>query len=197
MTEQTTNKEVELIKKTLNLKQLQFVDYCLTGYTPAEAYEMAGLNTDPDANLEDDATLLRRTPRIKMYIDALQRCVAQRTIMTLEAADQRLTDMAMCDPTDIIELGTTYKDFKTGLPVKEVRLKNIDNLTEAQKAAIVSIKPVPGGVEVKMVDKLKALDMLIRRKGGFKDVQELNINGNVEVFAMVGDNGRGPKKDGD
>lgn len=194
MTEHITSKEVEDIKKTLSMEQLQFVDHCLTGYTPAEAYDMAGLNTDPQANLEDDARRLRNTPRIKLYIDSLQRCVAQRTIMTLVAADQRLTDMAMCDPTDIVKIGKSYEDKKTGIPVTMVTLKDVNLLTEAQKAAIVSIKPVSGGVEVKMVDKLKALDMLIRRKGGFKDVQDININGKVETFVMIGDNGRGPKE---
>jgi hypothetical protein len=71
-------------------------------------------------------------------------------------------------------------------------------MTIGQKASVASIKaPAAGGLEIKTVDKLKAIEMLIKQKNGGMDKIDVTTNGKAVVFAMCGDNGRGPTPDED
>ena len=201
MTEEKTKitDEIEGLKKCLTIKEQLFVDKILSGARVVDAYRDAGLfygEIERD-KLRGMAVALRSSPKIQAYIDAIQRSVAIRSVMTLDAIDQRLTDIAMTNVTDVIEIGEVF--FPTGpggsesAPVQMTSIKDFENMTEAQKAAISSIKPVSGGLEVKFHDKVKVMELLAKRKSGFVDKQEIKHYGKIETIAFLGDNGRGPK----
>ena len=196
MTENTDkpklNPEIERIKAALSLEYLNFVDAYLRGMTPCEALAHAGFATGEAAADKAAAERILNAPKIKLYIDALERSTAQRSLMTLDAVDARLTDIAMTDVVDLLEVGTPYEN-ENGDWHTPVNLKNVDELTAAQKAAITSIRANgAGGVEIKCADKLKALELLAKRRGGFKELVDVSLAGNVHIFANVGDNGRAP-----
>lgn len=198
MTEETKielSSDLELLKKALTIKQLEFVHGLAHGMTELEAFENAGLAQNDDTD-RSNASRLARAPKIRLYKEALQREVATRSVMSLEAVDQELTNIASADVTDVIKVGEWVESIgKRGPiahPVLEVSMVEFDDLTDAQRAAIKKIKPVPGGVEVVMHDKMKALELLAKRHQGFTEKIDMNVDSNVQVFAFVGDNGRGP-----
>ena len=192
---QTLTKEVEDLKQALTLQELEFCDLVIRGVLPVNAVEKAGLSPTPDKKIADR---LMESFVIQEYIDALQRQVAVRSVMTLEKIDQRLSDIAMTDTTDVVEVGDVFTpidaDGCQGEPIQIVTIKDIDKLTEAQRAAIAQIKPCKGGLEIKLHDKVKVMELLAKRRGGFVEKQEVSHAGNVQIYTMVGDNGRGPKQ---
>jgi hypothetical protein len=124
--------------------------------------------------------------------------VAERSVLTLEAIDQKLSDIAMTDILDVAELGPPVLDAD-GNMVRPVMIKGEEDLTSAQRASLKKIKNCKdGGLEIETHDKLKALDMLIKRRSGYIKKEEINVTGNaIQVIACVGDNGRGPKPKSD
>lgn len=179
------------IYDALSVQHQTFVEAYLRGDTPLDALREAGLASGGPADATAAAALLR-APLVRAYVDAMHRTAAERSILTLEAIDQRLTDIAMTDVIDVCEIGQPVID-EDGIEHTPIRLRHPAELTAAQRAAIASLKTIDGGVEIKMVDKLKALELLAKRRGGFVNVSDVNVSGGLTtVFAMCDDNGRGP-----
>ena len=65
---------------------------------------------------------------------------------------------------------TDYAEVKDG----RVLLKNTENLNEQQIRAIAGIKDGKYGIEIKLNDKEKALELLGRHLGMFKDKVEVS-----------------------
>ena len=64
--------------------------------------------------------------------------------------------------------GTDYASIISGA----VMMNDTEELTEEQKAAIVSIKQTKEGVEVKLANKLKAIELLGKHLGIFSGCGE-------------------------
>lgn len=187
-----TNKDIEELKTLLPINYLTFIDKYIEGYDPLSCVQFAEMSTGDNSEDRNIAERVLEAPASKAYISAIKGLVTSNSIMNLEAADRRITQIASSDPLDVIEIGETYED-KKGSQITQISLK--DNLTMAQRAAIKSIKPCEGGLEIKFEDKMKALDMIIRRNGGYTDVIKNEVSGNVHVYAAIADNGRGPTND--
>lgn len=189
MTEIKLSRELEDIKRNLKATELRFCEMVFEGMAPIDALVESGLNAVKDAPMADRVV---RAPVIAAYIDALRRQVATRAVLSLEKIQERLSDIAMTNVTDILEIGETVVDMKTGVPVTIMQMKDVSKLTEGQLAAIKSMEPCPGGVKVKLHDTVKIMESLAKMQGAFIEKQEITHNGGVEVFAYVGSNGRGP-----
>ena len=188
------DKKIEALAKSLSQKELEFVNLYLAGYKPTTAVVMAGLGTGEGVGSDafSVCNTLMEAPKIKMYMDAIKRKAAEKAVYTLEEIDKQLKDIATTDILDVIEIGEPFFTL-AGEKITPVNLKNLGELTESQRASVASIKSTQGGIEIKFYDKLKALDMLVKRKAGYTDVIETNGETTVHVFANVPDNGRGPK----
>lgn len=186
--------DVEVLKHVFSEGELKMIDLYEDGVKPAIAHQLAGLSKKPDENA---AMRILEAPTTQRYIQALRRQVACRSIMTLEKIDQRMSDIAMTDVTDVVELGELFyptgPEGSTSAPVQTISLKDLSKLTPSQRAAIKKIKPCTGGVEIELHDKVKVMEILAKRRGGFTEKQEVTHSGNVEVFAYTGFNNRGPK----
>lgn len=190
MTVNELDKKIEALAKSLSQKELEFVDLYLANYKPATAAVIAGLAENGDDAVSVYSTLLN-APKVKMYIDALKTRSAEKSLITLEEIDKQLMNIATTDVCDVMKIGNTI-EMEDGTVVTVVGMKNLNELSKAQRLAISSIKPTQGGVEVKFESKLKALESLIKRRGGYTEVVK-SQNENIHVFANVPDNGRGPK----
>jgi len=190
MNDENIQKKLERLRRALKAKEIEFVDLYLQGMPPAEAYQEAGLAMAPDPI---GAEHLLSAPTVRLYIETMERVVVERSTLTLEKIDERLADLAMADIVDMVEIGQDYTDNAGNLRTP-VTIKDPATLTPGQRAAITSIKPVIGGLEIKTEGKVKALELLARRRGGFTEQVDLNIGGHVKIFANVGDNSRGPRK---
>ena len=67
-----------------------------------------------------------------------------------------------------------FSDFTDYIRVEdgEVRVKDTCRLTEAQRSAIAGIKDTGKGVEIKLHDKQKALELLVKYLGLFDRPEE-------------------------
>jgi len=196
----TANKEIERLTQIIPEKQLEFVNLYLSGHTPLACVQLSGLGS---GDSQADAAMARsiiRAPAIKMYLSALKMRVAEKSIMTLEDIDKRLTSIASVGIMDVVKIGekdiTEFDNEGNAITrtVPDINLVDDSEITAAQKAAIKSIKVVKNELHIELHDSVKAMDMLIRRSVGYKEESTINLKGNVQVFAAIDDNGRGPKK---
>lgn len=192
--------ELEHLAQCFDAQQLEFIRLFLKGVPIVDAWQNAGLSRTGNDRAKDKvaAKEFRRRGDTQAYINALQRVVATNSIMTLEARKKRLSDIAMANVTDIVKVGeVVFPDTGeggTGIPVQMVTIRDMDELTDAQKAAIKSIKPKPGGLEIELYDQFRAMDMLAKLEGEYTEKKEVSMSGQVQTIAYIGDNRRGPKE---
>ena len=82
-----------------------------------------------------------------------------------------------------------FSDFTEYIWIEdgEVRVKDSRLLSEAQRAAIAGIKDTGKGVELKLHDKQKALELLVKYQGMFErpeDAPELCVRFTEEAEAL-------------
>lgn len=82
----------------------------------------------------------------------------KRTEITQDRVLQELAAIGFAKGTDYAGIG----------PDGHVLLKETDSLSDQQKAAVVSIKETQAGAEVKLADKVKALELLGKHLGLFE-----------------------------
>ena len=65
---------------------------------------------------------------------------------------------------------------------QKIRWKSFDELPSNVKAAIATIKNTPSGIAIETIDRLKAIDMLLKHIGiKDKDDKKVVINGEGEI----------------
>lgn len=134
-----------------------------------------------------------KNAKIQLYIADKMKEREKRTEITQDMVVKELACMAFAKASDyakVIEHQAVYTtDDGTRIPlydkdgkellVKAVDVQLTDNLTEDQVRAIAGIKNGKYGVEVSLNDKTKALELLGRHLGMFKD--KLDISGALDT----------------
>lgn len=110
-------------------------------------------------------------PRIAEEISRRQKDLQRRTEVTQERVVKELARVAFSNATNVVQVqprtivGADGKE----IVIQTVVLTATAELTDDQRAAISQIKQGANGIEVKMYDKLKALELLGRHIGMFND----------------------------
>ena len=110
-------------------------------------------------------------PRIAEEISCRQKDLQRRTEVTQERVVKELARVAFSNATNVVQVqprtivGADGKE----IVIQTVVLTATAELTDDQRAAISQIKQGANGIEVKMYDKLKALELLGRHIGMFND----------------------------
>ena len=154
----------------LNEKQKRFVSEYIIDLNAKQAAIRAGYSP---IGAEPQASRLLSNAKIQTEIAKAMEDREKRTGITQDRVLAELSAIAFAKATDYVEVG------KDGL----VKIKPTASLTDEQKKAIAGIKEGANGIEVKLVDKTKALEMLSRHLGLFND--KLNVN--VEAVEIVDD----------
>lgn len=172
------------IRKSLTHEQKIFVDTYLETGDKFYAYQKSGL---AEGNTSDNikADRLLRRPRIRAYIDGIERATVERQIISIEKADEILSDVATTNLVDVLEVWNgDPATLKSLLPKsKHAGLKKIKIKTTKIDGETCEI------VEIAVEDKLKALEMLIRRNNGYES--DMNKEAQVQVIINPGNNNRG------
>lgn len=129
-------------------------------------------------------------PKIKEYIDKKMKDREKRTEITQDKVLQELANIAFANGADFAKV--VQKSYmkpvydKEGNKIdeeevfyKDVELTLTDDLPEDKKKAIAAIKQTKFGIEVASCDKVKALELLGKHLGMFKDKVELSGDMNV------------------
>jgi phage terminase small subunit len=144
-------------------KQKIFADEYLIDLNATRAYKVAYPRVKKDAVAAQAGSRMLRNVKVADYIAKRIEERQQRTEVTQDMVIQELSAIAFARATD-------YAEVKDGC----VKIKNTSGMTEDQIRAIAGIKEGKFGIEVKLNDKEKALELLGKHLGMFKDKLELS-----------------------
>lgn len=139
-----------MAKQKLTEKQKRFVQEYLVDLNATAAAQRAGYK-DPNIGRQ-----LITKNNVSAAIQAAMDKRQARVEITQDRVLQELAAVAFASAAD-------YTDIISGAAIP----RNTADMTQRQKAAIVSIKQTRGGVEIKLAGKLKALELLGRHLGLF------------------------------
>ena len=138
----------------LTPRQEQFVDEYLIDLNATQAAIRAGYSRKTADRIGPE--LLGKT----CVSDAIQRRRRDRERRTEITQDRVLQELAAI----AFARGTDYASVSPG---GVVHIKPTDELNDTQKAAVLSIKETQNGVEIKLADKVRALELLGKHQGLF------------------------------
>ena len=143
-------------------KQKIFADEYLIDLNATRAYRKAYPSVTKDDTAAAAAARMLRNVKVAEYIQERMQERQKRTEITQDRVLEELAAIALGKATD-------YATVKDG----QVIVKNTEELDEQQIRAIAGIKEGKFGIEVKLNDKLKAIELIGRHLGMFKDKLEV------------------------
>lgn len=183
-----------------NNQKLFCQEYLKLGMNGTQAYLNVYKTCKKEETAMASASRLLRNVKVKEYIEELQSKVEEKAVVTIEDIVNELSVIAFGDRTEIAKVETEpVVDEKTG-KVKYHRT-HLD-ITDTEKLSVNAKKIVSGyklttaGISVETCDKMKALELLGKYLGMFKD-EAPTINNNIvnpyanlseeELRKLVGD----------
>lgn len=155
-------------------KQKIFADEYLIDLNATRAYRKAYPSVKRDETAAQAGSRMLRNVKVAAYIQERMQERQKRTEITQDRVLQELAAIAFAKATDYAEV----KD-------ECVKVKDTKELDEQQIRAIAGIKEGKFGIEVKLNDKEKALELLGRHLGMFKD--KVEVSGLEEEKKKLGD----------
>lgn len=144
-------------------KQKRFCDEYLIDLNATRAYKTAYPSIEKDETARANGSRLLTYANIKKYIEERMQERQERTEVTQDQVVKELAAIAFAKATD-------YAEVRDG----QVIIKNTTDLSDMMVRAIAGIKEGRNGVEIKLNDKGKALELLGRHLGMFKDRMEVS-----------------------
>lgn len=164
---------------TLTDKQKKFCDEYLVDLNVLQAALRAGYKRG--YALKHSYEMLKN-PLIREYIDKRMHDREVRTEITQDKVLKEIAAIAFSNPSNFFKI-IDRPVMANGIPVldengkpktfKDVEFTNTDDLSESDKKAVSSAKVGVNGLEVKLNDKIKALELLGRHLGMFRDKVEI------------------------
>lgn len=168
--------------------QKKFVDEYLIDLNSTRAYKAAYPNVVKDETAAAAGARLLRNVKVSEYLAKRMKDRERRTEITQDKVLNELAAIAFANASDyakvierqavfITEEGKRQPLFdENGKPlmVSDVKLALTDSLSMEQQKAISGIKHGKNGIEVSTCDKVRALELLGRHLGLFKDKVEVS-----------------------
>lgn len=149
--------------------QKRFVDEYLIDLNATRAYKIAYARCKKETTANVNSCKLLRNAKIQEYITKKQKEIEERTEVTQDRVIKELANIAFFNIKNVYS--------KVG------ELKNIEDIEEETARAIASVKVLQQKetTEIKTWDKVKALELLGKHIGMFKETN-ININTNFEDY---------------
>ena len=144
-------------------KQKIFADEYLIDLNATRAYKVAYPSVKKDETAAQAGSRMLRNVKVADYIQKRMQDRQKRTEITQDRVLEELAAIAFARATDFAEV-------KDGCVI----IKDTAGLTEQQIKAIAGIKEGKFGLELKLNDKEKALELLGRHLGMFRDRLEVS-----------------------
>ena len=170
------------MKSLSNNQKLFCQEYLKLGMNGTQAYLNVYKTCKKEETAMASASRLLRNAKVKEYIEKLQSKVEEKAVVTIEDIVNELSVIAFGDRTEIAKVETEpVKDEETG-QVKYHRthldITDTDKLSVNAKKIISGYKMTTAGISVETCDKMKALELLGKYLGMFKD-DSPTINNNI------------------
>ncbi len=169
----------------LTRNQKIFCDEYLIDLNATRAYKAAYKNVKKDETAAAAGARLLRNVKVKNYIDEKMKEREKRTEITQDKVLKELAKIGFANATDFVNV--VEKEYledildEEGNVIKQelrkyktIDIRETDKLDKDKQAAIAGIKETQAGIEVKLNDKLKALELIGRHLGMFNDKVEVN-----------------------
>lgn len=147
----------------LTPKQKIFADEYLIDLNATRAYKVAYPKVKKDETAAQAGSRMLRNVKVAEYIQKRMDERSQRTEITQDRVLEELAMIGFANITDFVVI-------KDGL----VGVKSTDQMPQDKLGVIAGIKEGANGVEIKLNDKEKALELIGRHLGMFKDKVELS-----------------------
>ena len=144
-------------------KQKIFADEYLIDLNATRAYKVAYPSVKKDETAAQAGSRMLRNVKVAAYIQERMEERQKRTEITQDRVLQELAAIAFAKATD-------YAEIKNEC----VRIRDTAELDEQQIRALAGIEEGKFGIKVKLNDKEKALELLGRHLGMFKDKVEVS-----------------------
>ena len=144
-------------------KQKIFADEYLIDLNATRAYKVAYPRVKKDETAAQAGSRMLRNVKVAAYIEKRMQERQKRTEITQDRVLEELAAIAFANATDFAQIVNG-----------RVILTNTADLSEEQMKAIAGIKRGKNGIELKLNDKEKALELLGRHLGMFKDRIEVS-----------------------
>ena len=172
-----------MAERKLADKQRAFVDEYLIDLNATRAYKTVYKNVKNDETARTNASRLLTNANVKEYLDKRMKDREKRTEITQDKVLAELAQIAFANGTDFAKVvekpmivnNSYVMDPDTGQlkTYTAVELIPTDKLPEDKRKAVAGIKEGKYGIEVASCDKVKALELLGRHLGMFKDKVEI------------------------
>ena len=139
----------------LTPKQKRFADEYLIDLNATRAYQAAYPSVKKEAAARANGSKLLAKANVAEYVAERMLKRQQRTEVTQDRVIQELAAIAFARATDYVKIDQNGR----------VVLSPTDKLSDTQKAAITAIKETQSGIEIKLADKVRALEDLGKHLG--------------------------------
>lgn len=153
-------------------KQKIFADEYLIDLNATRAYRVAYPTVKKDETARANGSRMLTNANVARYIAERMEERQKRTEITQDMVLRELAAIAFARATD-------YVSVRDGI----VQVKDTDQLSDLQIAAITGIKETQNGIEVKLGSKEKTLELLGRHLGMWND--KLDMAGDVDMKIVV------------
>ncbi len=155
----------------MTTKQKRFCNEYLIDLNATQAAIRAGYSVD-NAKVIGCENLTK--PNVKSYLD---RIIAKREVRTEITQDKVLNELEKIGFANIDD----YVVVDSSSGYDKVIIKDTKDIPDDRISAISSIKQGANGVEVKLHDKVRALENIGRHLGMFKDKLEISGTNEIQV----------------
>ena len=177
----------------LTPKQQQFVREYLIDFNATQAAIRAGYS--PKTAQVIGAENLKK-PMVAAEIQRLGQKTAQKLEITRESIMQELAAIGFARASDFVRVETapttrlgvhplTGEIISLPSYCQTVRITNTDDLPEDKAAALAGIKQGANGIEVKLHDKVRALELLGKAVGVFDSGRDTSTEATNNLFEAI------------
>lgn len=167
-----------------NQQKLFCQEYLKLGMNGSQAYMNVYKSCKKEATARTNASRLLTNANIQEYIKELQSKVEEKAVVTIEDIVKELSVIAFTDRTKLSKnVRNKIVELKEDGINKEYYEDNViftetDELDEETKKVIAGYKKTQSGFAIETYDKMKALELLGKYLGMFKD-EAPTINNNI------------------
>lgn len=168
-------------------KQKLFADEYLIDINATRAYKAVYKNVKNDETAAVNGNRLLRNAKVDEYIKKRMEERSKRTEITQDFVLQELYAIAKANGTHYVQVveepiildGKYVVDPDTGKvkTYEAVKITPTNKLDDEKKKAIAGIKETKYGIDVSTYDKVRALELLGKHLGMFKD--KIEVTGNI------------------
>ena len=173
-------------------KQKIFADEYLIDLNATRAYRVAYPSVKKDEAAAVNGSKLLRNTKVQEYISERMQERQQRTEVTQDMVVKELAAIAFARATDYVEI-------RSNGVCSTVVIKPTTDLSDQQVRTIAGIKEGANGIEIKLNDKEKALELLGRHLGMWNDKLDIKtpaIDDSIKemeaYFEQLKEGGSGP-----